>query len=67
VGELVSQNNARLTDISAYIDPSDNTVKFAVIMTQGQGAWWWYWGQTGAQLGQLLTQNNARLAAVSEY
>ena len=55
-----------LTDINAYID-TDATVKFAVIMAEGQGTWWWYWGQTGAQVGQLLTQNKAGLTDISSY
>ena len=66
VGQFLTQNKAMLTAISAYID-TDATLKFAVIMAQGQGAWWWWWGQTGPQVGQLLTQNKARLAAVSAY
>src|SRR5208282_4625448 len=60
VGQFLTQNKAMLTAISAYID-TDATLKFAVIMAQGQGAWWWWWGQTGPQVGQLLTQNNATL------
>ena len=66
VGQYLTQNNAMLTGISAYID-TDATLKFAVIMAQGQGAWWWWWGQSGAQVGQLLTQNNAMLTDISAY
>src|SRR5208282_3243412 len=66
VGQFLTQNKAMLTAISAYID-TDATLKFAVIMAQGQGAWWWWWGQTGPQVGQLLTQNNAMLTDISAY
>ena len=66
VGQLLTQNNARLTDISAYVDV-DNTVKYAVIMAPADQEWWWYVGQTGDQVAQLLTQNNARLTDISAY
>jgi hypothetical protein len=45
VGQLLSANDARLTDISAYIDV-DNTLKLAVIMAPADRAWWWYVGVT---------------------
>ena len=47
-----------LTDIDAYID-NDNTLKFVVALAPVTEEWWWYWGQTGAQVGELLTENNA--------
>jgi tyrosinase len=62
----LNQNSAMLTDISAYID-TDNTVKFAVIMAPANQQWWWYWGQTGEQVGQLLNQNSAMLTDISAY
>jgi hypothetical protein len=55
-----------LTDISAYVD-TDNTLKFAVIMRPASGEWWWYWGQTGEQVGQLLEANRAMLTDISAY
>jgi hypothetical protein len=30
-------------------------------------SWWWYYGVSGATLGQLLSQNNARLIALRPY
>jgi len=41
-----------LTDIDAYID-NDNTLKFVVALAPVTEEWWWYWGQTGAQVGEL--------------
>ncbi len=33
----------------------------------GTQGWWWYWGQTGAQVGQLLSENKAQLTDISPY
>jgi len=40
---------------------------FGVIMAPADQEWWWYWGQTGEQVGQLLTQNKAMLTDISPY
>ena len=66
VGQYLTQNNAMLTDIDAYID-SDNSLKFIVTMAPATGTWWWWWGQTAAQVVNLLNQNHARLTKVSPY
>jgi hypothetical protein len=66
VGQLLAQNKARLTDISAYGDV-DGTLKFAVIMAPADQTWWWYWGPTADQVGQLLAQNKARLTVLTPY
>src|SRR5260221_9733429 len=29
--------------------------------------WWWYYGQTAAQVGSLLSTNNARLISAQAY
>jgi beta-lactamase family protein len=68
VGDLVSQHNARLTQIRVE-DPSVPT--FAVTMVANAGdyssSWWWYYGQTADQVGVLLNQHNARLISIDPY
>jgi hypothetical protein len=66
VGQLLTQNNAMLTSINAYVD-TDGAVKFAVVMEPANQRWWWWYGQTAQQVGQLLTQNNAMLTNISAY
>lgn len=66
VGQFLTQNNAMLTDIDAYID-SDNSVKFIVTMAPATGTWWWWWGQTEAQIIDLMYQNHARMTTISPY
>jgi hypothetical protein len=66
VGQYLTQNKARLTDITPYID-MNNTRKFAVVMAPADQTWWWYWGLTAEQVGQYLTQNKARLTDISPY
>jgi hypothetical protein len=66
VSQLLIQNKAMLTDISAYVDV-DHRLKFAVIMTPANQGWWWYFGQTAEQVGQLLAENKARLTDISAY
>ena len=68
VGDLVSQHNARLTQIRVE-DPSVPT--FAVTMVANTGdyasSWWWYYGQTADQVGALLNQHHARLISIDPY
>jgi hypothetical protein len=68
VGDLVSQHNARLTQVRVE-DPSVPT--FAVTMVANTGdyasSWWWYFGQTADQVGALLNQHNARLISIDPY
>jgi len=66
VGQLLTQNNARLTDISAYVDV-DNTVKYAVIMGPVGSAWWWYADLNSDAVAQTLAANNARLTVLTPY
>jgi hypothetical protein len=62
VGNLLTQNKARLTDISPYVDV-DGVLKFAVIMAPANQPWWWYWGQTASDVGNhtLRASTTARL------
>jgi hypothetical protein len=67
VGQFLTQNNAVLTDIEAYVD-SDNSLKFIVTMAPGNGAWWgWWWGQTAAQVSAILDEYNAAITKISPY
>src|SRR5262249_25902079 len=68
VGNLLSANKARLTDIGVD-DPA--IPSFTVVMVKNSGSyasgWWWYYGQTAAQVGSLLSANNARLISAQAY
>jgi hypothetical protein len=69
VSSLLTQNNARLISIDPYQTAAG--LRFAVVMVPNTGpqgrAWWWYFGQTSAQVSSLLTQNNAQLTALRPY
>jgi Beta-lactamase len=66
----LSTNNARLISFKAY-DTGGGNIRFAVAMTSNTGAdakgWWYYFGQTPAQIGNLTKSNNARLTALQSY
>lgn len=68
VGALLGQNQARLTDIEIY-DPAVPT--FTVTMVKNQGVYgsgyWWYYGQTPADIGTNLANLNARLIDITPY
>ena len=68
VGNLLSANHARLTDIG--VDDA-SIPSFTVEMVRNSGSyasgWWWYYGQTAAQVGSLLSTNNARLISAQAY
>jgi hypothetical protein len=68
VGNLLSANNARLTDIG--VDDA-SIPSFTVEMVRNSGSyasgWWWYYGQTAAQVGSLLSTNHARLISAQAY
>ena len=66
VGQLLTQNKAMLTSISAYVD-TDNTVKLAVVMEPATKPYWWWIGLTADQVNQYLAQNKAQLADISAY
>jgi hypothetical protein len=69
VSSLLSHNSARLISLDPYF--AGGQLLFAVVMVPNTGAqgraWWWYYGQTAAQVGTLLTQNNARLTELRPY
>jgi hypothetical protein len=69
VGELLNANGARLTDVEVY---SVAAGTFTVTMVKNSGeywvpGWWWYIGQTKAQVQSLLASNNARLIDIDAY
>jgi Bacterial tandem repeat domain 1 len=63
-------NNARLISLKAY-DTGGGNIRFAAAMIANTGAdakaWWWYYGQSPAQLGNLANSNNARLTTLQSY
>jgi hypothetical protein len=69
VGALLNQHDARLISIDPYMTSAG--LRFAVVMVPNAGpqgrTWWWYYGQTGSQVGALLTLNHARLVALRPY
>ena len=66
----LSANNARLISLKAY-DIGGGNIRFAVAMIANTGAdakqWWYYFGQSTAQITALLKTNNARLTAIQSY
>ena len=66
----LSANQARLISLKAY-DTGGGNIRFAVAMISNSGAdakaWWYYAGQSAAQIGDLARSNNARLIAVQSY
>ncbi|MGB6691209.1 MAG: serine hydrolase [Terracidiphilus sp.] len=64
-------NKARLTSLKAY-DIGGGNIRFAVAMIANTGAdaraWWWYYGQTPADITTELNDNKpARLIALDSY
>ena len=66
----LSVNQAQLISLKAY-DIGRGNIRFAVAMISNSGAdakaWWYYAGQSAAQIGDLAKSNNARLIAVQSY
>jgi CubicO group peptidase (beta-lactamase class C family) len=69
VNDYATANNARTINIEPYV--VNGTTYFAVVMLHNVGAdysdWWWYYGQTPAQIRFLLSTNNARLIDLRQY
>ncbi|HTX76547.1 MAG TPA: choice-of-anchor D domain-containing protein [Terracidiphilus sp.] len=70
VGSALSTNKARPISLKAY-DIGSGQIRFAVVMIANTGAdaepYWWYFGQTGAEVGTLLSDNKARLLTLDSY
>jgi hypothetical protein len=66
---FLSNNQGRLIDLEVYED-GGNT-RFACVMVPNTGSeqktWWYYYGQTGAQIASLLNTNNARPVDIDSY
>ncbi len=63
-------NNARIVVLKAFDDPA-GSVRFFAVLISNTGAdaktWWFYQGQTIAQLTTLWQNNNARITQVNSY
>ena len=71
IGSLLNTHGARLTDVEIHSIVSGQP-RFTVRMVRNSGVyavpgWWWYFGQTFAEIGQRLTTHNARLIDLEPY
>jgi Beta-lactamase len=70
LAQNLQTNNARLISLKAY-DTGDGNIRFVAAMISNTGAdrkaWWWYYGQSPAQLSNLANSNNARLTTLQSY
>ena len=71
ISTYLTNNGARLTDIELY-GMNGSSPRFTVRMVPNSGAyavpaWWWYVGQTFADVQAKLTANNARLIELEPY
>lgn len=71
VTSFLNQNNARLTELEVY-SVTAGVPRFTVRMVSKSGAyavpgWWWYYGQTFANVVALLNTNNGRLIEIEPY
>ena len=67
---FATTNNARIVVLKAFDDPAAS-VRFYAILISNTGAdaksWWFYQGQTTAQLTALWQANNARITQINSY
>jgi Beta-lactamase enzyme family len=71
VTSFLRQNNARLTELEVY-SVTSGVPRFTVRMVSNSGpyavpGWWWYYGQTFANVVSLLNTNNGRLIEIEPY
>jgi hypothetical protein len=71
VTAFLNQNKARLTELEVY-SVTGGVPRFTVRMVSNSGAyavpgWWWYYGQTFANVVSLLNTNNGRLIEIEPY
>jgi hypothetical protein len=63
LSSLLTTNNARMTQVSAYA--TGGTTQYVAVMISNTGAdaaaWWWYVNLSGSSLASLLSTNVARL------
>lgn len=67
---IISGGNYRIVDLQAESATASGPV-FTVALVANSGAyakgWWWYYGQSIAQVSAALTTNNARLISIAPY
>jgi hypothetical protein len=70
LANYLSANKARLISLKAY-DIGGGNIRFAVAMIANTGtdnkAWWYYFGESPANIAGLAKTNNARLTALQSY
>jgi hypothetical protein len=70
VSSELTANNARPISLKAY-DIGSGQIRFAVAMIANAGAdaeaYWWYYGESGSEIGTLAAENKARLQTVDSY
>jgi hypothetical protein len=66
---IVQKNNARIVDIAA--EPGGGPLRFSAVLVSNTGAyakrWYWWYGQSAADVGTKLAQLNTRLISISPY
>jgi hypothetical protein len=66
----ISNTGARLTSLQAY-DIGGGNIRFAVSMIANTGSdaksWWYYYGQSAANITAMAEANNARLTTLESY
>ena len=69
IQQFVSDNHARLIGIDA--EPGGASTTFAVIMISDTGAdaadWWWYFGQSPADISNSLLRHHALVDSITAY
>lgn len=69
LAQRLSANNGRLIDLEVY--ESGGQTLMTAIMVRNSGsdakAWWWYWGQTAAQIDSRVQTNSGRLVDLERY
>ena len=65
----LNEHKARLIDLERYRDGGQT--RYAAIMVSNAGAkatgWWWYYGQTAAEVKQRINDHDARLLDIERY
>ena len=70
LSSVISAGNYRIVDLQAESATAAGPV-FTVALVANTGAygkgWWWYYGQSIAQVSAALSANNARLISIAPY
>lgn len=69
IGQKLAQNNERLVDLESYVSGGQRL--YAAVMVSNTGAnnkaWWYYAGQTSAQLATRVSQTGGRIVDLDSY